>query len=412
MTAVAEPEGTAAEQPVVLQAGFRPFFLLGTLYAAAALAVWLLIFAGVVLPWPGAWPVLYWHGHEMLFGFVATAIAGFLLTAVPNWTGTPRVAGRPLALLAAAWLLGRFALWGALWLPAWSPPWLVAAADLLFLPALAVAVGRPILRAGKRHNYPVLGVLALLSAANLLMHAALLGAAPFGLRLGLHASLYLVCVLLAIIAGRIVPLFTRNNLSRRGVEVEVESSVWVERALVPVMGAAVIAVLLRPSSLAAGMACLACGALLLLRQARWQPHRTLGVPILWVLHVGHAWLACGFLGLGANAFSPLLPTSTAFHALSAGAIGTMIVGVMTRVALGHSGREIRATPLLVAAYALVIAGGAIRVLGPLLFPDAYRATVLWAGSTWSAGYILTAIACWPILTRPRVDTPAFGDVPA
>ena len=403
MTALAEPEGTAAEQPVVLQAGFRPFFLLGTLYAAAALAVWLLIFAGVVLPRPGPWPVIYWHGHEMLFGFVTTAIAGFLLTAVPNWTGTPRVAGRPLALLVAAWLLGRSALWGALWLPAWSPSWLVAAADLLFLPALAVAVGRPILRAGKRQNYPVLGVLVLLTAANLLMHAAVLGVVPFGVRLGLHASLYLVCALLAIIAGRIVPLFTRNTLRGSGVAVEVESSAWVERALVPVTGFAVVALVLRPASLAAGVACLACGALLVLRQVRWQPQRTLGVPILWVLHVGHAWLAFGFLCLGANVFSPLLPASTALNALSAGALGTMIVGVMTRVSLGHSGREIRATPLVVAAYALVIVGGAIRVLGPLLFPDAYRTTVLWAGTIWSSGYILAAIACWPVLTRPRVD---------
>jgi uncharacterized protein involved in response to NO len=313
------------------------------------------------------------------------------------------VAGRPLALLVAAWLLGRSALWGALWLPAWSPSWLVAAADLLFLPALAVAVGRPILRAGKRQNYPVLGVLVLLTAANLLMHAAVLGIAPFGLRLGLHASLYLVCALLAIIAGRIVPLFTRNTLRGSGVAVEVESGAWVERALVPVMGFAVVALVLRPASLVAGVACLACGALLVLRQVRWQPQRTLGVPILWVLHVGHAWLAFGFLCLGANVFSPVLPASTALHALSAGALGTMIVGVMTRVSLGHSGREIRATALVVAAYALVIVGGAIRVLGPLLFPDAYRTTVLWAGTTWSSGYILAAIACWPVLTRPRAD---------
>lgn len=403
MTAVAEPQSTEVQPPVLLQAGFRPFFLVGTLYAAASLAVWLLIFAGVVLPWPGAWPVIYWHGHEMLFGFVTTAIAGFLLTAVPNWTGTPRVAGRLLALLVAAWLLGRSALWGALWLPAWSPSWLVAAADLLFLPALAVAVGRPILRAGKRQNYPVLGVLVLLSAANLLMHAAVLGIAPFGLRLGLHASLYLVCALLAIIAGRIVPLFTRNTLRRSGVPLEVESSAWVERALVPVMAFAVIVLVLLPASPAAGVACLACGLLLLLRQAHWRPLRTLGVPILWVLHVGHAWLAFGFLCLGANVFSPLLPASTAMHALSAGAIGTMIVGVMTRVSLGHSGRQIRATPLIVAAYALVIIGGAIRVLGPLLFPDAYRTIMLWAGTTWSAGYVLAAIACWPVLTQPRVD---------
>jgi uncharacterized protein involved in response to NO len=403
MTAVVSPQDTEAQHAVLLQAGFRPFFLVGTLYAAASLVVWLLIFAGVVLPWPGAWPVIYWHGHEMLFGFVATAIAGFLLTAVPNWTGTPRVAGAPLALLVAAWLLGRAALWGALWLPAWSPLGLVAAADLLFFPALAVAVGRPILRAGKRHNYPVLGVLVLLAAANLLMHAAVLGVAPFGLRLGLHASLYLVCALLAIIAGRIVPLFTRNTLRGRGVAAAVEPSAGVERALVPVMALAVMALVLLPASLATGVLCLACGGLLVLRQLRWQPQRTLGVPILWVLHVGHAWLAFGFLCLGANVFSPLLPASTAMHALSAGAIGTMIVGVMTRVSLGHSGREIRATPLIVAAYALVIIGGAIRVLGPLLIPDAYRTTVLWAGTTWSAGYLLAAIACWPVLTQPRVD---------
>ncbi|MGI9590983.1 MAG: NnrS family protein, partial [Myxococcota bacterium] len=248
------------------------------------------------------------------------------------------------------------------------------------------------------------GVLALLAVANLGVHLGVLWGGAAVARTSLHGALYLVLVLLVIISGRIVPLFTRNALRRRGVEITVEPSLSVERLLVPVMGAAIALALLRPGSTTSGIASLLSGALLALRQARWQPQRTLDQPILWVLHVGHAWLALGFVCTGIAALVPSFPASTALHAFGAGAIGTSIVGVMSRVALGHTGREIEASSAMVIAYALVILGGLVRVFGPLALPGSYRATVIWAGSLWAAGYVLFALRSAPLLTRPRVPS--------
>ncbi len=389
--------------PALLDAGFRPFFLLGSLYAVGSLAAWLVVFAvpgARSARWLEPWPAPYWHGHEMIFGFVATAIAGFLLTAVPSWTDTPRVRGRPLALLVGVWLLGRVALW----LAAWLPGGVVAVADGAFLPLLALTVGRPIWRARRPGNAPVVVVLVLLSLANLGLHASVMAGDPGAMRSRLHLALYLVLVLLAIISGRIVPLFTRNALRRRGVEAAVVTSPAVERLLPFAMGAAVGLALLREGSTASGMASLFCAVLLGLRQRRWQPLRTLDQPILWVLHVGHAWLALGFAFTGVAALAPVFPASTALHALGAGAIGTSIVGVMSRVALGHTGREIEASSAMVVAYALVILGGLVRVFGPLALPGSYRATVIWAGSLWAVGYVLFALRSGPVLTRPRVPS--------
>jgi uncharacterized protein involved in response to NO len=386
---------------LLLDAGFRPFFLLGSLYAAVALMAWLLVFAAVASRpggWPAPWPAPYWHAHEMLFGFVATAIAGFLLTAVPNWTDTPPIRGRRLARLVTAWAVGRAALWLAPWLPAG----LVAVADLVFLPLLAHAVGGPIWRARRPRNYPVPAVLLLLALANLGLHLGVLGGAPMQARRSLYLALYLVLVLLAIISGRIVPLFTRNALRRRGLALSVESSPAVERLLVPAMGAAIGLALLREGSAASGIASLLCAALLGLRQARWQPLRSLDQPILWVLHVGHGWLAAGFACSGIAALVPSFPASTALHAFAVGAIGTSVVGVMSRVTLGHTGRAIEASPAFVLAYALVILGGLIRVFAPLAMPGAYRASVVWAGASWAAGYLLFALRAAPLLARPRV----------
>jgi uncharacterized protein involved in response to NO len=386
---------------VLLEAGFRPFFLFGSLYAVLSLAAWLLVYAGVAQSpraWPDPWPASYWHSHEMIFGFVTTAIAGFLLTAVPNWTDTPRLTGRHLAWLVAAWSFGRAALWLAPWLPAE----LVAAADLAFLPLLALAVGRPIWRAGMPRNYPVLGVLVLLAVANLGVHLGVYGPPSALARVSLHLALYLVLVLLAIISGRIVPLFTRNALRRRGIDARVESSVVVERLLVPVMGIAIGLVLLAEGSAASAVAGLSCGALLGVRQARWQPLRTLDQPILWVLHAGHAWLAVGFVCIGISALVASFLASTAMHAFAAGAIGTSVVGVMSRVALGHTGREIEAYPAIVVAYLLVILGGVVRVFGPLALPNEYRATVIGAGASWAAGYLIFALRAGGALIRPRV----------
>jgi len=246
-------------------------------------------------------------------------------------------------------------------------------------------------------------VVLVLAGANLALHAAVLRDDPPAARRCLQLALYLVLLLLVIISGRIVPLFTRNALRRRGISAPVETSAAVEWALFPVLAVAVVLALLREGSTAAGAASLLCGLLLGLRQARWQPHRTLDQPILWVLHVGHAWLAVGFACSGAAVLIPSFPASSAVHALSAGAVGTAVIGVMSRVTLGHTGRPLEAPSAFAVAYVLVILGAAIRVFGSLLLPGDYRGVLLCGGSIWAAGYALFAVAAYPILTRPRID---------
>ena len=221
-----------------MQAGFRPFFLAAGLAASANLIIWPLVLTSR-MGTPGGWNPLFWHAHELVFGFAAAAIAGFLLTAVPNWTDTQRVSGSPLALLVAAWLAGRVAVWTASALP----PSLVAGLDLLFMPLLAGAVGRPIFRARKPHNYPVVGILIVLAFANLAVHLQMMGMAGGSARRALLFAVYLVIVLVTIISGRIVPLFTKGYLRKSGIDAKIENQPRLEAALIPtLLLAAVLAV--------------------------------------------------------------------------------------------------------------------------------------------------------------------------
>jgi len=394
---VADPEVTPIIRPV-LRSGFRPFFMGASLCASASLALWL---HWLILrePAPGNWPGLYWHGHEMVFGFVSAAIAGFALTAVPNWTGSRRLRGAQLGGLFAVWAAGRIAMWSAAWLPAVG----VAFVDLLFLPLLAIAVGVPIVQARKPRNYPVVGILVALALGNLAMHLDILQRAPGLARQGLYAALYLAVLLLALISGRIVPLFTRNRLRRVGREGEVVSSPALERVLAATL---ILGFGLDLAGGAGGLrACVLVlgGLLLALRQWRWGSWAVRDRPILWVLHVGHAWLAIGLVLRGLAAWTPSVPGAAGLHALGAGAIGTMVIGVMSRVSLGHTGREIEADRITTLAYGLVILGAAIRVVAAILAGKFYLHGVVLGGALWGAGFLVFLIAYAPMLCRARPD---------
>jgi len=378
--------------------GFRPFFLAAGGYGGGLTLAWIAI-------WSGAWPApawlapSLWHAHEMLFGLVAAAIAGFLLTAVPVWTGRRALAGRPLLALTALWAAGRLAMLSAGALPAG----LVAAVDLAFLPALAVVLARHLWRTGQRRNYGIPGVVLALTLANAAVHAQALGWASSSASRTLRFAAHAVVILIVVIGGRITPAFTANALRSRGVSAAVRSRPWLDRAAIASVVGVAAADLLAPGSTAsASLSCLA-GLLVAARMAGWQTARAWRDPLAASLHAGMAWVAIGLVVIGAGGLGWTLSGTAGLHALTAGAMGSMILAVMTRVALGHTGRPLALPAGAAGCYLLVHAGAAARV-GAGLAPDAHQVSLLVAaGLLWAAAFWLFTVLYWPILTRPRVD---------
>jgi uncharacterized protein involved in response to NO len=380
----------------LLERGFRPFFLLAGLHATVYPLLWLGVLAGGLVPPPFGAPSR-WHAHEMFYGFAAAAMAGFLLTAVPVWTSSAPVAGPRLAALAGLWLLGRLAVASAGVLPGA----LVALLDLAFLPALALAIGIPIARARHRRSYLFPAVLCALALANAAVHLDALGITPGAAAPALRAAVFLAALLVVVLGGRLTPSFTANALARAGRPWPVRASPWAERAVQPAVLAAAAADLAAPGSAASGALALAAGAVALARMRDWQTRRVLGDALVWSLHLGHAWVGVGFLCLGVADLTGWLPGTSGLHALTAGALGGMILAVMSRVPLGHTGRPLRAPRPVALGYALVSLGALLRVLGPSLAPGLTLLAL--SGALWSAGFALFSAVYAPILLRPRLD---------
>jgi uncharacterized protein involved in response to NO len=382
--------------PAFFEGGFRPFFLMAGAYAAFSILAWVPLAHGhylieTVLPLP------WWHAHEMVFGFGAAALAGFLLTAVPNWIDSGPVRGPRLALLAALWVAGRAAAWTA-------PAPLFAALDLAFLPALAALIAPGIIvRSGRRNGVFVL-LLAILWGANLATHLAALGVADSA-RWGLMLGIAVLLTAIGVIGGRIVPAFTIGGMRMAGRPLQIAPSPRLDLAAVLGVAATGLAEAAgAPLPLLAAVAGFAAVANAV-RLVHWQGWRTLAVPLVWVLHVGYAWLVVG-LGLKALGALDLVPATAAVHALTAGAIGTMVMAVMTRASLGHTGRVLQASRGTVVAYLLLTAGAVLRVAGPLVGGGLERELVGVSGLVWAAGW-LAFVACYaPILLRPRAPGPA------
>lgn len=347
--------------PALLQHGFRPFFLAAGLWAAGALMLWLAVLWGDVAL-PTAFDPVTWHAHEMLFGFVAAAVAGFLLTAVPNWTGRMPLQGLPLAGLVGLWLAGRVAVTFSAWigLPA------AAALDLAFPAALLGAVGREVLAGRNWRNLPICLALAALLLANALVHLDAIGLASAG-SAGLRLGVAVPIALITLVGGRIVPSFTSNWLRKRG-ETRLPASFGpFDRATLLLTLAALLFWSVTPADPLTALALLAAGFANLLRLARWRGQRTLAEPLVAVLHLGYAWIPGGILLIGMGALAPdLVPSVAGLHALTAGAIGTMTLAVMTRATLGHTGRPLTADRAAVVIYGCVTLGAVFRVIAPLV----------------------------------------------
>ncbi|MDX1610089.1 MAG: NnrS family protein [Halofilum sp. (in: g-proteobacteria)] len=381
--------------PVVLQAGFRPLFLLAALAAIAVVLRTVLVLHGVGLP---AGNPFAWHGHELLFGYVAAAMAGFLLTAVPNWTGTAPVAGAPLLAGVALWLVARVGLWAG------PPAWWAIAADVAFLPAIALIAARPLWARGSGRQWLPLVVVGFLALANAFWHAAVLLEQPQLAQRALAFATMLIALQIAVIGGRITPAFTRNHLAARGGSAPPRAPDLRDGLAIGASAAVALAEFIEP--LAAGWLALLAAPLHALRLHGWRGTRVWREPLLLVLHAGYAWLAVGYAIRAAALLGPAWAGPWALHGLLVGAIGTMTLAVMARATLGHTGRPLRAGTLLTLAFLALQAAAVSRLLGPWAGADAWRL----AGALWIAAFALFLLRCGPMLLAPRADAPPGGVV--
>jgi uncharacterized protein involved in response to NO len=382
--------------PPVLRGGFRPFFFLGPLWALVVVCLWIEAMAGAITL-PSAFDPLAWHRHEMLFGYLGAVIAGFLLTAIPNWTGRLPIAGWRLAGLASVWIAARFAL---LFSTSVGP---IAAMllDVGFFLVLGIACAREVLIARNR-NLPVVGAVLLFALACAVDHAEALGLlATDGL--GWRGGFALVLVLISLIGGRIIPSFTRNWLVKQGRTGHLPAQPSrFDLATVTALAAALATWVAGTDARASAPLLLGAGALQLVRLARWSGYRTLKDPLVFILHVSYAWLPLGLLLLGLSLLVPTQPTSSALHALAAGAMASMTLAVMTRATRGHTGRELQADTMTVAIYALVTVGAALRVAAPWLSFD-YLLLLRIAGGLWGGAFLLFLWSYGPMLLCGRPD---------
>jgi uncharacterized protein involved in response to NO len=387
-------QATERDPPAILTLAFRPFFLAASLWSALALALWIVLFiTGRVLP--SRFDPLNWHIHEMLFGFVLAAIAGFILTAIPNWTGRTPIRGAPLGGLALLWVLGRVACMTS----ALIPFRLAAAIDLTFPFLLCGVAAREIIAARNWRNLAMPVPIGVLGIADLLMYLESAGfAVPAGL--GWRLGLATIIVLISVIGGRIVPSFTHNWLVKRGVAGLPAVHGLLDRAALGSLHAGLIGWAFFPAFRLLGVLLLLAVALNLWRLVRWRGAATLAEPLLTILHVGYAWVIGGAALLGATMLTSAIPEAAAIHAFTAGAIGTMILAVMTRVALGHTGRPLEADRATALIYVLVNLAAATRVMASVV-GGSFLLLVSISAVLWVASFALFTVRYGPMLTAPR-----------
>jgi uncharacterized protein involved in response to NO len=379
--------------------GFRPFFLGAGVVALALMGVWLGVLFGY-LPPPGYYPGTAWHAHEMLFGYVAAVIAGFLLTAVRNWTGMPTPTGARLGALFGLWLAARVAPF----LPV--PGLAVAALDLAFFPVLALSLARPLWRGDNRANRVFLALLAAMTLAALLVHLGALGLAAGTAMAGDRLMLDLAVLTLLVVAGRVMPFFTERGVpgARANIRHAVELLTFT---LAPALVLAhLVGALAGPwRGLATEIGAALAAGLALVQAARflgWHDSRAWRNPMLAVLYTGYLWLILG-LALDAVAGLGWIAPFPALHALTAGAFGVFTLGMMTRVTLGHTGRVVESSPATSAAFVLINAAALARVLPPLLAPGLYGTWLVVSGVLWMLAFAVFLWVYAPMLLRPRID---------
>jgi uncharacterized protein involved in response to NO len=369
--------------------GFRPFYLLASIFSAASVLLWAAQYSGLL---PAAYlqsPL--WHGHEMLFGYTLAVVAGFLLTAVRAWTGQPTLAGAPLMALAVLWVAGRVLVLTPLGA-------LAAVVNAAFPLALAVAIALPLLRSRNVRNYFFVGLLALMGLLVAALHLALLGVFEIPPRLSLLLGLDLMLFIMAVMGGRVIPMFTNNGVPGAGA---------TRHSLVEKLALGAVLLLFLADLLQVQPEIIAAIALLAafahgVRLYLWRSWRTLAAPLVWILHAAYAWIVL-HLALRGLAGMGWLAESYATHALTVGAIGGLTLGMMTRTARGHTARPLVADGHELACFLLIQVAAIVRVFGGMVSPALYLPSVQLSGLLWAAAFGLYAVRYWPVLSRPRLD---------
>lgn len=374
----------------VLRLGFRPFYLGAALLACLSVPLWIWLYLG-----QGGWEMplapLLWHAHEMLFGFASGVIVGFLLTAVKAWTGLPTPRG--------PWLGALFLLWLAARLAALAGPYpLYAVLDIVLLPAVAVALLRVLIAAKNKRNMPLISLLLLMTAANAVFHLSVMGLVEVPALSALHAQLGLILLVVTVMAGRVVPMFTKN--ATPGLVIPATPRLdWT------VFGATAVAMLSWVLALPAAWVALASAVAAVLQAVRlwrWRPQVTLQRPILWILHLSYAWLPVG-LALLALAQGGWVAPSLAVHALAVGVVGGLIIGMVTRTARGHTARPLQASAGEAVAYALVLLAALVRVFAPVVAPAWYVLALQLTAALWALAFAIYLVIYTPWLTQTRAD---------
>jgi uncharacterized protein involved in response to NO len=401
---LAAPKGERASLQALFSYGFRPFFLGAGLYAFFAMGLWLVWLSMQAPDWAMfANSPFAWHAHEMIFGFAAAAVAGFLLTAVPNWTGALPLSGSPLMLLFAAWLSGRIAMLAGGNLD----PVFVAAADLAFLPLLGASAALQLFVKPAPRNFMLLTILGALVGANFAYHLSSNGIWPANELGSLRFALMLLVLMIAIIGGRVIPAFTHNWLHLNRVSARMpQHPPWLDAAAIVSIALLTVLQLLHAPDWVQGSTALFAALANGVRLALWRGYQTWRAPIVFVLHVGYAWLVIGLFLSGAAAFGSGLPSVPAEHAFGAGAVATMIMAIMTRASLGHTGRAIVAPRGIGLAYGLLTLAAFLRVFGVQVAPALYAEVLVIAAVAWMAAFALFVGVYMSILTTPRISSRA------
>ncbi len=369
--------------------GFRPFYLLATIFGALSVLLWAAQFSGLLRSTYLQGSI--WHAYEMLFGFTTAVIAGFLLTAVRAWTNQPTASGVPLMGLAALWVCGRVLVLTPLAVSS-------AVVNAAFPVAVAVAIGIPMWRSRNLRNYFLAGLLLLMGVLSLVVHLALRPDASITPRLGLQLAQDVVLFIMAVMGGRVIPMFTNNGVPGANATRNVLVEKFALGAVILLFAADLLQL---PQTVIAVIAL--TGALLhAARLALWKPWRTLATPLVWILHAAYAWLVVHLLLRGLLALE-LLAGTYATHALTIGAIGGLTLGMMTRTARGHTGRTLVADGFELTMFLLIQAAALVRVFGGIALPAFYMAGVQLSALLWAAAMGLYAIRYWPVLTRARLD---------
>jgi uncharacterized protein involved in response to NO len=384
------------EGPTLFSYGFRPFFLFGALWAALSVPFWIYTYAsgiGAV----GAMPAQEWHVHEMLYGYLAAVIAGFLLTAVPNWTGRLPVRGGRLMALFALWVAGRIVMLAA----GYIGPVAAAIIDSMFLIVLAVMMWREVIAGKNIKNAPVCALATLLALSNVGFHAGVLNYELH--EFSEHFAIGVIAMMIALIGGRIVPSFTRNWLTQRLTKPPLPPQFGlIDKVALAMAGLALLCWSAVSGNAITGVLLLIASALHAVRLARWRGWKTRAEPLVLILHVGYAWLPVSFLLMGAAALAPaIVPPHAALHALTAGAMGTMTLAVMTRATLGHTGRPLTSDAWTSAIYGLVVSGALLRVMASTLFVQFYLPMLVLSALLWSGAFMLFVVRYGPMLSGSR-----------